>query len=262
MSYGFVQERLAAFAKRGGTRTVAFYDYDSGISHHIDGGRLMPAASVIKVGLVAALHRLAARGEIDIDATEEIAQLPDSIYPSVLGAFASSERLSLRTIGALALITSDNRAAAFLHQLLGREEVLSTLRDLGAPNSRYAASFGDADLGESNRRNQLTAVEALAVFAAIRADPIYSGLVNALRNNIRSSRIPLYLHEETLVIHKTGTLEGVANDVGLIYGERSQLGFAFFCDGQVDRVAVERDIGECVADICEAHGQSVNHDPR
>ena len=98
-----------------------------------------------------------------------------------------------------------------------------------------------------------TANDALElVLHAARDDAV------ALSNSLRNTRIPLRLPDGTRVAHKTGTLDGVVNDAGVVYGERTDLALAFLCEGQADPAATSIEIGDCVARLREAVGEDIS----
>lgn len=64
-------------------------------------------------------------------------------------------------------------------------------------------------------------------------------LVNNLRNERLSARLP----DEVPVAHKTGSLEGVVNDVGVVVAERPYV-LAVLMDRQSDRARSSIEISE------------------
>jgi beta-lactamase class A len=71
----------------------------------------------------------------------------------------------------------------------------------------------------------------------------------ALQNNLRNNRIPALLPEHVAVIHKTGSLDGVANDVGIVQDDRVAFSVAFLTDRQADTVRASSDIAACALAI-------------
>lgn len=204
-----------------------------------------PAASVIKLPLVMALLRAAEAGRVDLDERVTIAELPTTRYASVMTAFGRESTLTLREMAALAIITSDNPLAVHLTERVGLEAVNRLLAGLGCSEAAtMAAGFSEAELGPANRANRLTAEDAIRIVAAIHENPIYRPLERAMENNLRNGRMPALLDEDVTVAHKTGSLDGVVNDVG--YVSRGQIAFyaAFLTEHQDDVLQTERAIAE------------------
>jgi beta-lactamase class A len=112
--------------------------------------------------------------------------------------------------------------------------------------------FSDDVLSPRGRANVTTARDALLLVRALADDPVAGP---AMRNSLHGLRIPLRLAEDVPVAHKTGTLLGVANDAGVIYGDSTDLAVAFLCDGQPDTAWASIEIGDCVGAIWSALGE-------
>ncbi len=80
--------------------------------------------------------------------------------------------------------------------------------------------------------------------AAVQVDPALAELRHVLVNNLRNTRISLRLDDEIQVMHKTGTLADVVNDVGVIRGPQVRVAVAYFCDGQADTARTSVEIGD------------------
>ena len=180
-------------------------------------------------------------------------QLGTTLYSSVLEVLEPGHELTVGELCGLCLAVSDNPASEYLLGLVGRDAVNARASELGASDTRMEAGFSDPELGEAGRANVTTANDALElVLHAVRDDAV------ALSNSLRNTRIPLRLPDDTRVAHKTGTLDGVVNDVGVVYGEGTDLALAFLCEGQADPAATSIEIGDCVARLREAVGEEVS----
>jgi hypothetical protein len=56
------------------------------------------------------------------------------------------------------------------------------------------------------------------------------------------------------VAGKSGTLHGVVNDVGVLYGAEDDVAVAFLCERQADREATSLELGDCAAELWAALG--------
>jgi len=216
-----------------------------------------PAASVLKVPLAAAAYAAAAAGELDLEQEVTRSELPESLYPSVLVAVAGGHRFRLGELCRLALITSDNASASHLLRLVGARRVNDWIAAQGCHKTCLEVGFSDEDLGKSARRNVSTAEESLKLVRLVATDERYADLGQALQNNLRSTRIPLRLPDRTPVRHKTGTLLGVVNDVGVIIGRRVDLAVAILSDGEMDGAKSSLEIGDFVGKVWGALGEEV-----
>ena len=228
------------------------------IEGDVQGDVPRPGASVLKVPLVIAVFEAANDGVLDLDIPVTRAQLPSSCYPSVMQVFTSDHSFTMRELCGLALATSDNPIAQFLLDRIGCDRVNAVLTQHGCRASTLRVGFGDDDFGASRQANVTTASDVVRFFAGVYADPRYEYVLHALANGVRNTRIPLRLPDELRIAHKTGSLEGVASDAGVLYGRHTHLALAVLTDGQADTAATSIAIGDCIGDVWAALGEEAS----
>ena len=216
---------------------------------------IRPAASLLKLSLVAAVHDAAERGKVDLRRRISRSALPRTAEESVLDALEPEHELSIGELCSLSLVTSDNPAADYLLRVIGKEAVNGLLRDLGLEHTRLRAGFGDEEISAAGRASTTTAREALVLVRRLVGERPRIGAV--LEGNLRKGRIPLRLPEGTRALNKTGTLLGVVNDAGIVYGDETDVAFAFLSEHQADPPRTEIAIGDCVAQVRLAVGEPV-----
>jgi beta-lactamase class A len=251
-----ISEAVDAFTQSAPARSVAIESLrGSRVRVSVAGRAVRPAASLLKLPLVAAVRDAAREGRLDPRLRVAVGELGSTAYPSVLGAFPPGRELELGELCALCLVTSDNPIACRLLDLIGSGAVNEKLRQIGCLDSHLEVSFSDEFLEASGRVNVTTACDALTLARRLIADDPWIGGV--LHDNLRNTRIPLRLQPTTGAPHKTGTLPGVANDVGVVYGARTDFAVAFLCDQEADTAQTSIAIGDCVAAVCKALGEPV-----
>jgi beta-lactamase class A len=256
---------IEAFCAGDGVRSVALRVLRgpaTGTETSFAGEREQPAASLLKLPLVLTVYAHASDGRLALDEPVPVAHLEQTIYPTILGAFDENRTLSVRELCALALITSDNAAASYLLEMVGVDAVNEYLRTIGCAQAEMAVGFDDTVLGLAGRANRCSANDALSMFTHLYRRPDLTVIDRALRNNLRNQRIPLLLPDEIPVAHKTGTLLGVVNDAGVIYGGASDLAVAFLTDGQIEPARTSLEIGQCTEAIWKILGESPVADPQ
>src|SRR5207237_1263849 len=134
---------------------------------------------------------------------------------------------TVRELAGLALATGDNRVAGRLFDLVGTEGVAAVARAVGCERSVLRVGFSDDVLNERGRANTTTAADCARVLARISTDPLLTPLRRALRTTLFTGRIPLRLPGDVVVSHKTGTLRGVVNDVGIVHAPRGDFTACF-----------------------------------
>lgn len=220
---------------------------------------LRPAGSVLKLLPALALYKAAERGEIDLDATVARGSLGKTMYPTILAAFRDDRPLTIREVCALSLITSDNPAAEHIRNLVGPERIDEICRDLRLRETSLKVGFRDEDLGAAGRRNVSTAREALRLIEYVERAPGLGELRHFLVNYQRNNRIPVRLDDDVPVMHKTGTLAGVVNDVGVIYHPAGRIALAYLCDNQADKELASVEIGDSALRIVEIVAELHDH---
>ena len=214
-----------------------------------------PGASVLKLFVAIAAHQAGAAGRLDLDATTAIDDLPPSRWPSVLTSLRGDHRFTTAELAGLMLATSDNRIADHLVMRLGFDAVNRVAAGIGCHSTRLAAGFGDDVLGQPGRANVNTAADCATALAAIWQLAELAPLRAAMRSSLFNSRILALLPDEVVVAHKTGSLTGVVNDIGVIHAARGDLTACFLTDGQTDAGAAAQAIARCARRAYDAWQQ-------
>lgn len=238
------------FVGHDSRRSIVLVGNGCTVGHAADVVR--PGASVNKVFVSVAAHLLAAEGQLDLDSSVSVADLPGSINPSVLDSLSPTHRFSTGELSRLALATGDNRIAEHLVLLLGAERVNAVAASLGCPGTQLHVGFADEMLSARGRANVTTAADCATVLDAVFRLPVLAPLRPALRSSLFNSRILLRMPDEIIVSHKTGSLAGVVNDVGVIHAPSGDLIACFLTDGQDDSAHTSADIGACARAALDA----------
>jgi beta-lactamase class A len=220
-------------------------------SRHHDAQVSRPAASLLKIPIVMAVHRAAHAGSLDFDERVRVDELPASRFMSVLDVLDSAHGFTLRELSGLALATSDNRVAQYLIGLVGMAAVNDVLRHSGCEASKFAVGFADHELSAVGRDNVSTAGDMLRLLSTLHRDDQLRSVLDAMERSPLNARIPLRLPDDgrISVANKTGSLAGVVNDVGIIGEDGLVLAVAVLCDGQRDNARTSIEIGDCVREL-------------
>ncbi len=99
--------------------------------------RVMPAASTIKLLVLAELFRRVDAGEFDHDAPVEMAPEDQRGGSGILKELSPSLLLPIRDHATLMIALSDNTSTAVLVRLLGREQIVESGREWGMKDTSY-----------------------------------------------------------------------------------------------------------------------------
>ncbi|HET8567569.1 MAG TPA: serine hydrolase [Candidatus Limnocylindria bacterium] len=186
-----------------------------------------PAASVIKIPLVMALYADAAAGRVSLD--ERVAVGERAYGSGILGRLGDVGPLSLRDLAMLTIAVSDNTATNMLIDRVGADRVNERMREWGCERSVLGRKMFEKRQG---RENLLTPRETASLLLRLArgecADRATSDAVIALLRECQDeTRLERYLPAGTDVAHKSGWIEGVRNDAGIVRVTRTVVAAGF-----------------------------------
>lgn len=215
--------------------------------------QLFPAASVIKVGIMACLLHEVAEGRLSL--SQEVMVEPTDMVGGAGVLFEMESRsYTLAELCRLMMVVSDNTASNACLRQVGMERLNRFFQERGyqAQQQRY---FMDPVI--EGRDNRMTAESA-----AFLLDDLYSGVglneelrkfaVGCLRRQQFREKIPLMLPPEIQVGHKTGELDGVRHDAAVVETDRPYILVIFTAEGEAPWL-VDRAVATCSLEIFQRH---------
>ncbi|HEY6191470.1 MAG TPA: serine hydrolase [Bacteroidota bacterium] len=251
-----LEERIRGFAAEFGGRVgVSAVDLGSGERISVNADSLFPTASVIKLPvLVTLFYRL----EKEPTLGDKPVLLADSVRKpgsGILQYVHGGQSLKLIDVATLMIILSDNTATNYVIDQFGREHdekleaVNSTMRELGLAHTKLlnkvysfrtkkkteeARRFG---LGVSSPADMVKLLELIARGEIVDRKSCDS-MVAILRNQqdiLMAARLLPFQDDSTLWIgNKTGSLDEVKNDVGIVGCSKGRYAYAIFCSDSKD----------------------------
>lgn len=213
--------QLAAIADGlDGVMGYVIVDIQSGERFERLAGETFPLASTIKLAILYEMFKQAEEGRLSLDESRPLDRRHVVGGSGVLVELTAPS-MSLRDYAVLMIVLSDNSATNLLIDAVGMQNVTQRMSALGMPGLKLrrrmidaeAALRGDENVGSPadvakllgiiHRGEGLRQESRDAIIAILRkAKP------SALRDGVPSA-VP--------VANKTGTLEGVAADAGIVY---------------------------------------------
>jgi beta-lactamase class A len=137
----------------------------------------------------------------------------------VLANLSPDLRPTIHDIAHLMITISDNTASNVLLDLLGIETINATMRELGLHSTRLERRFMDFEARKAGRDNWTTAADMVLLLSHIYAGrvPERERLLNILLRQNDYSILPAYWGEDEPFAHKTGGLEGIMHDAGILF---------------------------------------------
>lgn len=241
---------------------VYFLDLATGASCTHNPDEIFPTASTFKVFLLAELFRQAKEGRFALTDRHTLTAEDKSYGSGMLRLFDDGASLTLRDLAMLMMKISDNTATDILFRLVGKDNlkrnVIDALaltktkcdldcahllavcfqRGVGAPPAKvrpnlrnsaaYTGSLSEND--ETSPRNMATMLQRIYEGKWVDPDTCQQ-MLDIMKLCDGETRITKYLPKGTVVAHKTGSVDRVANDVGIVYTPKGDYILAMYYNG-------------------------------
>ena len=260
---------LIASAPEGFAVSVAVDDLRGG-GFAVDGEQVFRAASVIKVPVMTAVLEDVAAGRLSLDQ-----QIPvegaERVEPSgVLYVLQDLPTPSVRDLLTLMIVISDNMATNLLIDAVGMDRVNASMQQGGLVSSVLRRRLNTTDPAFADVRNQMTPGDAtrslvqIAEGEGVYADSALRAVaLTALRRQQHVDLLPRHLADPITVAHKTGSLDGLRHDAGILLRAGDPVGvvsvFADATDHGAHAVGpdAERSLEDLTAQIGRVLGDAV-----
>lgn len=211
---GAIDAAASAFS---GSTAIVVADPRRGTAYERDAGRVFPAASLYKLAVMVEAYRQAAAGTISLDGSTITIEDEDQADGGVLTAAGTV--LTVRDAVELMITASDNACAEALLRTLDPHRVNDAAAALGLRDTRVntalPAEERTADANTTSARDLVRLFSALVKGTVV--DPAASAEMLAVLGRQRiNDRLPTGLPAGTAIAHKTGNLDEVAHDAGIV----------------------------------------------
>jgi len=188
----------------------------------------MPTASLIKFAVMIEAYRQAEQGQVDL-AKQVVLRDEDKVPGSgiLTSHFSAGAAFSLRDAVRLMIAFSDNTATNLVLDQIGLPATAKSMEELGCPNTKIHAKVFKRETSVFPERSKqfglgsTTAGEMLRLLELLHqrklAGPEAS---DTMREHLLAcddrKKFPRLLPEGTKVAHKTGSVDGIRTDAGII----------------------------------------------
>ncbi|AZV56604.1 serine hydrolase [Clostridium sp. AWRP] len=182
---------------------------------------VVPSASLIKIPIMMEILNQVKEGKLSLKqriTVEDNVKVPFSI----LNLLESGNSYTLKDVITLMIIQSDNTAANILMDLAGMDNVNNYVKNLEIKNTVLQRKMMDSQARKEGRENRTTAADMAKFFEIIykgeKIKESYSVIMkNILTAQLDNSVMRLNIPDDTLIAHKTGDLDGISHDAGIVY---------------------------------------------
>lgn len=215
------QRQLEAIADRlDGVMGYVAVDLESGETFERLAGETFPLASTIKLTILYELFKQVEEGKLKLD---EVRPLDRRHVVGGSGVLAelTAPVLSLRDHAILMVVLSDNTATNLLIEAVGMQRVNQRMAALGLKSLQLRRRMIDIDAARRGDENVGSPGDVAKLLAIIhRAEGLRRESAEAIISILQKPK-PSALREgvpaRVPVANKTGTLEGVAAEAGIVY---------------------------------------------
>jgi len=266
-----------------GTLGISVKHLGTGESASLNGGELFPTASVFKVPVIVEFFRQLEAGEVALKDKKILMEADKVPGSGILKELSEGLELTYGDLLRLMMILSDNTATDLVVERVGKDRGNATLRSLGLEDTKVVAdcrdilfdlidlddlpddektlalfnekargatlggtwSLGVEDNDVTTPDEMLRLLEMIVEGEAASRESCDEIMEIMSKCQTGGNRVSKYLpREEIEFAHKTGSLPGVRNDVGLVTiratGERYLI--SCFTKGEADVYAAEEAI--------------------
>jgi len=177
------------------------------------------AASLAKLPILVEVARQVEFGTLAWDTRYTVPTQVHASSSGVLADLSPNLHPTLRDLAHLMITISDNTASNMLLDLAGIDAINITMHELGLHATRIERHFMDGEARRAGYENWTTAGDMALLLSFFCADllPGRDEMLKMLLRQNDYSTIPSYWNEELPYAHKTGELEGIVHDAGILY---------------------------------------------
>ncbi len=265
-----IVENLFHQAQSKGTGRLAagFMDLTTGEAVYLNGDISSPTASVYKIFVLCQLFHMQKERKLSFCHKHILSEQEKSIGSGVLEKEPAGTEHSLMDYIMLMMSVSDNTATDYLVSLAGKENIrINVLEALELNNSKcdlncmenltgcynttleeyrkmcesdswYDSYMGSYFLCQEEKNNQTTPKDMVKLLSLMNQgqaiDPDSDRqMLDIMAQCKTNARIPALLPDSVRVEHKTGTIDHLANDVGIVRTHKGDYILALFYNGNI-----------------------------
>jgi beta-lactamase class A len=224
-----LEARLAPLAKaHKGKVAIAVKHLGTGETHFLNADEPMPTASLIKLPVMVEVYQQVAEGRVKL--TDPVTLHDKDKVPGsgiLTEHFSDGATFPLRDAVRLMIVYSDNTATNLVLDKIGIRSTADRMEAWGFPNTKVHSKSFRRDTSvfpERSKRFGLgstTAREMVGLLEKLHEGKLVSpeackAMLEQLKKCDDKDKFPHLLPPKTVVAHKTGSLEEVRTDAGII----------------------------------------------
>jgi beta-lactamase class A len=217
-----------------GVAAVYYSNPETGEEIKYNEKEIFHAASTMKLPVMVELFKQVMEGKVDFTDSviikNNFRSIADgSIYKLNIDDDSDKDiynmigkRLSVRELNNRMITKSSNLATNILIELVGADNVMKTMKDIGANDIQVIRGVEDIPAFRKGLNNTTTANDLYLILKAVLNNRLVSfnlsrEIINVLLSQEHNDIIPALLPVNVKVAHKTGWISGVLHDAGIVF---------------------------------------------
>ncbi|MBN3040818.1 MAG: serine hydrolase [Candidatus Omnitrophica bacterium] len=195
---------------------------DDGKCFEIGRHRQFPAASLIKLPILASAIKAVSEGKISLGDKITIEKKDITGGSGILKSANPPYTLSFEKLLELMIAASDNTATNKVIKILGQDYIIATFEELKLNDTVLGRMILDFSLRNKGVENYTSSYDTYLVLEKLYHKELYDPklcelAIDFLKNQKVRDRIPRFLPEDAVIANKTGLERGVVHDAGIVY---------------------------------------------
>lgn len=219
---GLLEKINTTLAAYQGSWGLSLVNAANGNQLTINPDKPFAAASMIKVPIMWEIMQQASQGLLCLE--ERLTVKKESLVggAGIIKELDTLRSFTIKELVTLMIILSDNTATNVLIERIGMAPVSQAMQKLGLQQTVLRRQMMDFAAAESGLENTTTAEDMVKLFIAIYqaksiSKPYADLMLDILSRQQVRDKLPFYLPEGIVIANKTGTLDLVEHDGGILF---------------------------------------------
>lgn len=229
-----------ALANMEGHFSIILKDLQKGrLLYARDADRVVPSASVIKVLILAEAFRQVMSGRLNL--YQKLCVSDEDRVEFSLISEMDMNLYSLNDLLILMMTISDNTATNVLIDLLGMDNINDMAVGIGLKDTALKRKMMDFEAAKAGRQNVTSPQDMLCLFEKLYHEEILTPeycrrMLNIMSIMIEKDLMTRYLPSDIRVAHKTGELDNLNHDIGIVFLENKTYLLGIFATDLQDNI--------------------------
>lgn len=203
--------------------SISIKNFKTGEAFNVNESVAVTSASTIKVFIMAEALRQIKRKGGQFSLNNRISILKDDKVPySIITMLDPENTYTIKDLITLMIVQSDNTATNILIDLLGIDNINLFLKSLGYKNTVLQRKMMDIEARRKGFDNMTSAKELTDFMELLYKGKIVDEksskmMIEIMKLQLDNSMMRLFIPDEVVIAHKTGELDCIDHDTGIVY---------------------------------------------